>query len=153
MGKEHRFSGEFKNPLSNFYKAECVYEGLVYRNSEAAFQAAKVLDNETRKKFQNLNPSEAKRLGRNVTLRKDWEEVKYQVMLDVLHSKFQDTTLRNLLLETGDDILIEDTMGWHDNIWGDCLCPKCKNITGKNLLGKALMEVRASLRQQNQPRL
>ena len=77
MGKEHRFSGEFKNPLSNFYKAECEYEGLVYRNSEAAFQAAKVLDNETRKKFQNLNPSEAKRLGRNVTLRKDWGDVKY----------------------------------------------------------------------------
>jgi len=152
MGKEHRFSGGFKNPFSNVYKAECEYEGLVYRNSEAAFQAAKVLDDETRKKFQNLNPSEAKRLGRNVTLRKDWEEVKYQVMLDVLHSKFQDTTLRNLLLGTGDDLLIEDTTGWHDNIWGDCLCPKCESITGKNLLGKALMEVRASLRQQKEMR-
>ena len=30
------------------------------------------------------------------------------------------------------------------NTWGDCSCPKCKNITGQNLLGKALMDVRAN---------
>ena len=45
MGKEHRFSRGFKNPFSNFYKAEHEYEGLIYQNSEVAFQATKVLNN------------------------------------------------------------------------------------------------------------
>jgi len=145
MAKTNRFNGGFKGPFSNFLKAECEYEGLTFRNSEAAFQAAKTLDNEERKKFQNLNPSEAKKLGRSIKLRPDWEAVKYQVMLDVLRSKFQDATLRNLLLATGDDVLIEDTTGWHDNEWGDCACEGCRNTPGNNLLGKALMDIRATL--------
>jgi len=145
MSKINRFNGGFKGPFSNFFKAACEYQGLTFKNSEAAFQAAKTLDEEERKKFQNLNPSDAKKLGRSVKLRADWEEVKYQVMLDVLYSKFQDNTLRNLLLETGNDHLIEDTTGWHDNEWGDCACERCINTPGNNLLGKALMEIRQTL--------
>lgn len=56
----------------------------------------------------------------------------------------QNVQLLNWLMLTGEEQLLENTTGWHDNTWGDCSCPKCKNITGQNLLGKALMEVRAS---------
>ena len=66
-------------------------------------------------------------------------------MVDVLIAKFsQNVQLLNWLMLTGEEQLLENTTGWHDNTWGDCSCPKCKNITGQNLLGKALMEVRAS---------
>lgn len=148
MANINRFNGGFKGPFSNFYNAKCEYQGLAFKNSEAAFQAAKTLDGEERKKFLTLNPSEAKKLGRKIHLRADWEEVKYQVMLEVLKSKFQDPELRKLLLETGDDILIENTTGWHDNEWGDCECDKCKSVLGKNLLGKALMEIRTAIQEQ-----
>ncbi len=42
------------------------------------------------------------------------------------------------LMETRDNIIIEDTTGWHDNIWGYCTCDKCKNKEHKNYLGKIL---------------
>ena len=62
--------------LSNFYSAPVTYDGLTFQNNEAAFQAAKCINPELRKQFINLNPSEAKRSGRRVKLRSDWEQVK-----------------------------------------------------------------------------
>ena len=53
--------------------------------------------------------------------------------------------LGEVLKSTGDASIVEDTTGWHDNLWGSCSCPRCDGITGQNLLGKALMEVRARL--------
>ena len=58
-----------------------------------------------------------------------------------LSKKFADEHLADLLLETGDEYLEEGTT-WHDNEWGNCSCPKCKNIEGKNILGQLLMKVR-----------
>jgi predicted NAD-dependent protein-ADP-ribosyltransferase YbiA (DUF1768 family) len=57
----------------------------------------------------------------------------------------QHPELQNILLETGDTYIEENTTGWHDNIWGNCHCPKCQKIKGQNLLGKALMDVREVL--------
>ena len=75
-----------------------------------------------------------------------WEEVKDDVMLKVLRSKFRNNEdLRNKLLETGDAILIEGTTGWHDNYWGICSCEKCGGV-GKNMLGTLLMQVRDEMR-------
>ena len=45
--------------LSNFYEAPVTYGGITFRNNEAAFQAQKCEDPETRKEFAHLNPSEA----------------------------------------------------------------------------------------------
>ena len=64
--------------LSNFYNCPVSYAGLTFENNEAAFQSAKCP--ERMKEFCKLNPSEAKRLGRKVRLRKDWEEAKNKVM-------------------------------------------------------------------------
>lgn len=133
--------------FSNFHNCEVTFDGLTYHNSEAAWQAQKVADKSQRKVFTKYNASQAKQAGRRVNLGKDWEDVKYQLMIDVLTAKFtQNKALGDVLLSTGNAEIIENTTGWHDNIWGNCECDKCINKPGQNLLGKALMEVREQLR-------
>lgn len=132
------FSGKY-DFLSNFYTCTVKYDGLTFTNAEAAFQSAKVTDMDSRKQFCNLPPAQAKRLGRTVQLRKDWEQVKDQVMHDVLKSKFRDEKLREMLLQTGDEELVEG------NWWGDTYWGVCRGI-GQNKLGKLLMQLREELR-------
>lgn len=136
-----KFDGE-NSFLSNFYTANTVYGGLIYDNNEDAFQAAKVLDDHVRITFTRLEPALAKRKGRQVELRPDWEDVKENIMFEIVRSKFvNNSRLARRLIATKDHILIEGNT-WHDNYWGNCSCPKCKNIEGKNTLGKILMHVR-----------
>ena len=132
--------------LSNFYHAPFVYDGIIYPTNEHFFQAMKTLDQEERKKIAAAaSPGKAKRMGRQVQLRKDWEEVKYTVMRVGVERKF-DThpELASKLITTGDAILIEGN-SWHDNTWGSCFCSKCAAIAGKNWLGEILMERRKEL--------
>lgn len=132
--------------FSNFYECDVTYGGITYKSSEAAWQAQKTLDEEIRLKFAGYTPAGSKQMGRRVDLRSDWEDVKYQLMVDVCYAKFsQNEDLKKLLLSTENAELVENTTGWHDNIWGNCDCPKCLNKVGKNLLGKALMEVRSKI--------
>lgn len=133
-----RFVGEYAF-LSNFFEIPIYYSGILYQNSEAAFQAQKTLDPEERKKFSTLNPSEAKKKGRHVTLRDDWEQVKDDIMFDIVLSKFaSNPVLKNLLLDTNNEELIEGNT-WNDTYWGVC------NGKGQNHLGKILMKVRSLL--------
>lgn len=126
--------------LSNFYQCVVTYRGITYSSSEAAFQAQKTLDITEQVKFTLLTPSEAKKFGRTVKLRKDWESVKYQIMYDIVLTKFvQNEHLKKLLLETGDADLVEGNW-WNDTYWG-----RCKGV-GKNNLGKILTGVRSYLR-------
>lgn len=135
--------------LSNFYDAPIIYEGITYLNSEAAFQAAKTLNLKERQKFSTLNPSQAKKAGRKLDLREDWEEVKNQVMYDICYAKFSSNThLKLLLMTTKDEELVEGNW-WHDNYWGDCSCDKCKDIIGRNELGRILMQIRDNLKKEN----
>lgn len=134
--------------LSNFYWNEIEHEGIVYPTNEHFFQAMKTLDNDERRQIANcLTPGQAKRMGRRVALRSDWESVKEDVMLLGLCLKFADEQLADWLLETDDEELIEGTT-WHDNEWGNCSCPKCTNIEGKNKLGKLLMRVRDMIKEE-----
>ena len=123
--------------LSNFYPVEIKLDGIVYPNAETAFQAQKTLDVEERRKFSMLkNPVQAKRLGRKVKLRDDWEEVKLDIMTEVVSQKFlQHPHLIEMLFQTGDEELVEGNK-WGDRFWGVC---KGK---GKNHLGKILMKIR-----------
>ena len=72
-------------------------------------------------------------------LRRDWESVKDQVMLEAVRAKFtQHDDLREVLLGTGDAKLVEHTE--NDNYWGDG-----GDGSGKNRLGQLLMQLRAEL--------
>ena len=141
-----KFSRNNYPSFSNFHIAPITFQGLTYSSSEAAFQSIKTINCEERLQFTQLSPSAAKKLGRKIKLRPDWEEIKYPLMVEVCYAKFsQNPALKHLLLNTGDEEIVENTTAWHDNIWGNCECPKCANIEGQNLLGKALMEVRERL--------
>lgn len=125
--------------LSNFYDVPVEYNGLCFCNSEAAFQAQKTVDETERVQFTNLDASNAKRLGRIISLRDDWERVKIQVMYEVCYAKFtQNPRLAKWLIETGDEILVEGNT-WNDKFWGVC------NGEGANNLGKILMAIRTEL--------
>ena len=133
--------------LSNFYNSSVLFRGQIYQNAEAAFQATKCENKIDKMKFINISGKDAKKLGRRVKLREDWEEVKNQIMYEVVLEKFkQNSDLKIKLLRTGDKEIIEMNQ-WHDNIWGKCICSKCKDREGKNKLGKILMEVRKELRE------
>lgn len=125
--------------LSNFYEAPVVYGGRRYRSNEAAFQASKCPGQAS--EFVDLNPSQAKRLGRHIKLRDDWEQVKDGIMYEICRQKFlQNPSLLQKLLATGDKPLIEGNT-WGDKYWGVC------NGVGQNRLGQILMRVRQELRE------
>lgn len=126
--------------LSNFYEAPVEYDGVLYRNNEAAFQAQKCADKSDRQKFSDLSPTEARHLGRKIPLRKDWEQVKVSLMREIVQAKFkQNPQLKEMLIATGDAYL-EEGNTWGDKTWGTV------NGAGANLLGKILMDVREELR-------
>lgn len=141
-----KFDGTENGFLSNFHECQCSFEGWEYPTTEAAFQAAKTLDLHKRAMIQKCAPGAAKRMGRALKIRDDWEEIKDDVMLKVLRSKFKlNKDLREKLLATGDAVLIEGTTGWHDCYWGVCNCEECGAV-GTNMLGTLLMKVRDDLR-------
>lgn len=135
-----RFDGEYRF-LSNFWEHSVKYDNAVYFTAEAAFQAAKCLYPAQKKQFINMrSPGEAKRAGRRVQLRPDWEDVKISVMTDIVRAKFAPgSDLAAKLLATGDAELIEGNT-WNDRFWGMC------RGEGRNELGKILMAVRRELR-------
>ena len=73
--------------LSNFYEAPVTYNGVTYKNNEAAFQAQKCPSRAH--EFSSLSPNIAKSLGRRVLLRSDWEQIKEQVMYEICVAKFK----------------------------------------------------------------
>lgn len=135
------FDGEFAF-LSNFFPSPITFDGITFPTVENWFQAWKT---EVPVEFRAIataeTPGRAKRLGRKCMLREDWEEVKEQVMEDGLRLKFADPELRKMLIATHPHELVEGTT-WHDNEWGNCSCERCRNIPGKNKLGKILMKLR-----------
>ena len=142
------FDGEYAF-LSNFYNASCIFEEKLYPTVEHAFQAAKSLDLAERDWIAAAgSPGLAKRLGRRINLRPDWEKVKFDVMEECLRSKFADPVLKQKLLATGDEELVEGNY-WHDNTYGNCSCEKCKDIIGRNMLGNILMKLRTEFMEEN----
>lgn len=134
-----RFRGDYRF-LSNFWLAFVVLDGIEYRSVEHAYQAAKTLDPTWRSSIRGCpTPGDAKRMGRRVPMRKDWDDVKVDVMLDLLRQKFQHESLRWLLLDTGNEELVEGN-DWGDKFWGRC------RGEGLNLLGELLMQVRSEIR-------
>ena len=137
------FDGDYAF-LSNYWECTVVFDGLQFRSVEAAYQAAKCRNPSERRDFTNLTPDEAKRLGREVQLRPDWERAKINIMRSLLHYKFcAHPDLERALLATGDKELVEGNT-WGDTFWGVC------NGVGENHLGRLLMEVREALRKKEE---
>lgn len=134
----NKFRGENRF-LSNFYETSVEWEGLIYPSSEAAFQAAKTLDQEDRKRFQTMAPTIAKREGYKVKLRENWKDIKIDVMYQIVLAKFsQNEFLKQKLIATGREWL-EEGNTWGDRTWGTV------DGIGNNYLGKVLMAVRSVL--------
>lgn len=134
-----RFAGPHRF-LSNFYPAPLVWEGRSWPTAEHAYQAAKCSRaDQARMILEAPSPGAAKRLGRKIELRADWDEVKESVMLSIVRAKLENAHLRRLLIATGDAELIEGNY-WGDRFWGVC------RGEGENRLGKILMKVRTEIR-------
>jgi ribA/ribD-fused uncharacterized protein len=133
--------GEF----SNFAPYPIRLDNKLWPTSEHYFQVQKFQDVAHREEIRKVkSPMEAARMGRSrkKPLRKDWESVKDQIMRKAVLAKFtQHDDLQELLLSTGDAKLVEHTT--NDSYWGDG-----GDGSGKNMLGRILMEVREQLRLQ-----
>lgn len=141
----------FKGPhfyLSNFHQSPITWRDIDYPTVEHFFQAMKTRNVDEQKKIARCGtPAKAKKKGRSLTLRKDWLEIRDQVMETGLKLKFTvNSHLTDALLSTGEQQLVEGNH-WHDNYWGSCTCHNCRNIPDKNKLGIALMNLRAELKQ------
>lgn len=136
------------HPFSNFAPSPitlaCPFTGAPreYATVEHYFQACKAttLDDHVHVAEQP-SPLAAKNAGRAVTLRPDWQQCKYDVMVSALRAKFALPRFRDTLLATGDRPIAEDSP--YDFEWG--IRDASGGYSGNNLLGKALMEVRAGL--------
>lgn len=126
------FKGKYEF-LSNFHiepDGSCV---------EIEYQASKTHDQKIVGQIMIMTPREAKKAGKKIPLRPDWEEVKLSVMSIFVHAKFYDhPTLAKKLVATGDLVLVEINW-WGDTYWGEC------RGEGQNWLGKILMNVRTGL--------
>ena len=129
--------------FSNFSRHAITLKGKRWPTSEHYFQAQKFAGTEHEEEVRKCKtPREAANMGRSrkLPLRRDWESVKEKVMLEALRAKFtQHGELKAILLGTGDALLVEHTE--NDSYWGDG-----GDGSGKNRLGRLLMQVRDELR-------
>ncbi len=134
--------------FSNFSKHSFFVDDVFYRTSEHYFQAHKFLENVYKEEVLKAKTArEAANLGRDrkKPLRKDWEDVKDFIMKEAVYRKFtfkNNEDIKGILLSTGCAELIENTT--NDYYWGCGL-----DGTGKNMLGKILMDVRQLIKEEN----
>jgi len=128
LGKNH--------PLSNFYEAHFDIDGIVYPTVEHYYQSEKCINIQDKIKITiTKEAKDAKRLGRKVKCKKDWNLVKKRVMWKALNAKFsQNIRLKEYLLNTGDCYLIEKNK--YDEYWG------IGGGGGKNIMGRLLILLR-----------
>jgi ribA/ribD-fused uncharacterized protein len=138
------FRGDYEF-LSNFYRCRVpiTFEEddvtFEFGSAEAAFQAHKTNNVTDLIMLSQMTGSEAKKYGRKIKLRDDWNDIRLQVMTKVVLIKFiTNWELHDMLIATGQRELIEGNT-WGDTFWGVC------NGKGENHLGKILMEVRSAL--------
>ncbi len=125
--------------LSNFHESTVWFQGLKYRSSENAYQAAKV-EPAHRERFTIISPRESKTLWLdlpNAYSAEKWDEIKFDIMAEVLFSKFVNPELKQKLLALPTDIYLEETNWWSDVFWGVDI-----HKGGKNNLGRLLMRLR-----------
>lgn len=144
--------------FSQWYPSAFEVDGHIYPTAEHFMMAekARLFGDEQHRSlvFTATTPAEAKAIGRRVVGFVDdvWKAARSEIVVAGNLAKFgQKPELRDHLLATGMRVLVEAAP--RDRIWGIGLGaknPKAENPLewrGLNLLGFALMEVRAQLRQ------
>jgi ribA/ribD-fused uncharacterized protein len=137
------FQGKYRF-LSNFYPSKVTVEWETDRvevpTVEHGFQAMKATN---RRDFDAIcnapTPGIAKRMGKEIALRLEWNAYKIDFMEGLLRQKFSSTPLRDALIETGNEILVEGN-DWGDTFWGIC------GRRGENHLGQLLMKIRDEIK-------
>lgn len=135
--------------FTNFAPTPVTIDGNVYPTTEHYFQAMKFATTapDYAKEIQNASsPTKAKSLGnsRKYPIEDNWNDKRDDVMRVALFSKaIQHSNFLQALLKTGRRELIEAAP--RDYYWGEGA-----KKTGKNMLGKLLMELRTKL-QNNRP--
>ncbi|AIZ62702.1 hypothetical protein PK28_01610 [Hymenobacter sp. DG25B] len=145
-----------KECFSQWYPAPFTLNGQTYATTEHYMMAEKARlfqDEATRQAILAApHPHQAKTLGRQVQNFEEglWNDARFAIVVQGNLAKFsQYPALRQFLLDTGQRVLVEASPV--DVIWGIGLAqddPRAANSAewpGLNLLGFALMEVRAQL--------
>lgn len=126
--------------LSNYHQVPIIYDNHMYQSTEAAYQAAKCINEADKVQFFIIGAGSAQKLGQTVKMRPDWDERKKQVMYEINLIKYATNhDLGYKLLATGDKYL-EETNWWNDRYWGVC------DGVGMNELGRCLMKIREELK-------
>lgn len=129
--------------FSNFSAHGISLKGVWWPTTEHFFQAQKFAGTPHEEAIRLAKtPKQAAEMGRDRRrpLRADWEQVKDDIMRAAVREKFRTHAgLREELLATGDAEIVENAPG--DYYWG---CGA--DGSGKNMLGKILMEIREELR-------
>jgi ribA/ribD-fused uncharacterized protein len=144
--------------LSNWWPAAFEVDGNTFATAEHWMMWSKaILFNDPGAAAEILvvsHPHAAKAIGRRVVGfdQATWEKHRYAIVVAGCTAKFsQHKDLKDFLLTTGDRVLVEASP--RDRIWGigmGAANPNADDPTqwrGQNLLGFALMEARASLRE------
>ena len=125
--------------FSNFSDHSFYLDNKIWKTSEHYFQAQKFIETvHLDEVHQASTPRKAFDIGRdrNLPRRKDWEEVKEDVMMKALEAKFRaHKDIFKILIDTGDSEIVEDSP--FDAYWGIG-----RSGNGKNRLGVLLMELR-----------
>lgn len=131
--------------LSNFHIVEIPFDGLTYWSTEAAYMSAKTHDPEIKQALAATRmPSQAKKIGRQLVLRPDWEDVKLGIMEAVNRVKYitgpsDETKMLGEMLKVTNPAVLVEANWWGDTYWGEC-----KGF-GQNNLGKVLMKIREEI--------
>ncbi|MBD2039857.1 NADAR family protein [Microcoleus sp. FACHB-672] len=130
--------------FSNFSPHGFELDGAYWPTSEHYFQAQKFVGTPHADEIRQVKaPKDAAKMGRERKrpLRPDWEDVKDDIMRKAVLKKFETHAgIREILLATGDEEIVENSP--IDYYWG---CGA--DGSGKNMLGKILVEVREILRE------
>lgn len=145
--------------FSNWYPCIFIYFEERFNNSEQAFmwEKANFFGDEEMSSaiLKETNPRYAKAFGRKVKgfNVEQWMINSFMYMVAVNYAKFtQNQDLKEILLSTGDRVLVEASP--YDKIWGiglqqdDDRCLDENQWQGMNLLGRALMEVRKQINEE-----
>lgn len=129
--------------FSNFSSFQLEWKGKLWPTSEHAYHSEKFDDEELKERIRNTRSAhDALKLAHTHKdkYKKDWDEIKLEVMKQILRAKvYQHPYVMKKLLQSGDRELIEDS--WRDSFWG-----WGSNKDGHNHLGRLWMELRDEVR-------